>query len=956
MKRMMLAAGFAVALAGAAFTETKPDYAKMTPEEIRAGVTDGEKAVRIVYPKGGFNLATNVCETKDHKWSMGRKRNPFEKVFVVPAEIYRTAKVAVSLDPDPKKDRVFTVRLTRYNDSDGCGRAFAGMMNVEVDFDRCEKRRVGDLWVVTVPLDMGDIVDLVTGEDAFGTWMNNSMRVNPTRVKPELGNYLDFEVLSRLQKFRSTTDDMRMCPDKRFTSAITVHAAELVKAGVRFEPSFAQPGNVFVHGEKPETYVKVTPLAAGDWKLAWTIRDAEGDLIKRESRPISTQPQPSTFTVDLAQQRLGWYALDYELFSGDTKILTHHASFALLGEDTRTTRTGEGPYGSWSYGGNHYCSRDIDFIGPLFEKAGFRRGEGMQHWSVEERHKYRLSPPAIRWDRRKLAEKDRIADLRRQTEEDPNVRMFMVFHEDAPWGYQQAWELIGQSVPNPTNYQCAGWHDPRGISDKNRERNFEKRAERHARAMEQCALVRKHFPQLQITLGNSLDCTELIAETVRDGLPESYVDYLGIETVVRNALPEREGDFGVQACDLMVQLARRLGRPSWKPNACWETCYRLDSLIGAEKQAAWYVRDLLVEQAWRFPDSFVGVMTDCGNSYGGSFWGGSGLCRRAPYAYPKKSYVGVATLTKMLDNVVDVRRISTGDACVYAVEYARKDGKCVCALWTSRGMAEVELALAGKANYVDFYGRAKSIPVRKVGEFAQYVVSDGPCVKSVRVGARTFPDNVPPADAKLVKATDMASEWKIEASTNAVLEHMKGPFLPYRTKGEYAVRDVVDPERGKCLEIELVKPDLTLPEIVSEYVVLELAKPVPLTGRPETIGAWVKGNSGWGQFYWILEDVVGRHYSCGVSDGADLFDYDGNVSLCYTGWAYLQLPITDASPVVNLSNNGAGNFWSRSFYGADKKLVGIAFAAKSRPLSLTEHVSHPQKIRVGGIFASDFAK
>ena len=956
------------ASAGPSWILAQPDYSKMSLEEIRAGVTDGEKVVRIAYPEGGFNLATNVCETKDYKWAMGRKRNPFEKIFVVPAAIYKTARLTVSVDPDPKKDRVFAVRVTRYNDSNGCGRAFAGMMNVEVDFDRCQKRRIGDRWEVTVPLDMGDIVDLVTGEDAFGTWMNNTMRVGPYRVRPELGNYLDFEVLSRLQKFRSTTDDMRMSPDKKFTSAITVHAAELVKAGVGFEPSFAQPGNVFANDEKPETYVTVTPWRASDCKLVWKISDAAGVVVSSRSEKFREKRKLS---IDLAQPSLGWYALDYELYLDGEKVLTHHASFALLGKDTRTTGTGEGPYGSWSYGGNHYCSRDIDFVGPLFEKIGFRRGEGLQHWSAADRHRYRLSPPAIRWDWRKMSEKDRIADLRRQTDEDPNVRMFMVFHEDAPWGYQQAWELTGQPVPNPTNYQCAGWHDPRGVSDSNRKRQFEKRAERHTRAMEQCAFVRRHFPQLKITLGNSLDCTELVAEAVRDGLPESYVDYLGIETVVRNALPEREGDFGVQACDLMAQLAERLGRTSWKPNASWETCYRLDSLIGADRQAMWYVRDMLIERAWRCPDSFVGVMTDCGNSYGGSFWGGSGLCRRAPYAYPKKSYVGVATLTKMLDNVVDVRRIPTGDACVYAVEYARRDGKFVTALWTSRGTAEVSLSVTGKAEYVDFYGRpieplrggglwsrkaTRRHPVLKASEFAQYVVTDGQRVAEAKVGARAFPDNVQPVGAKLVKATDNAAEWKIESSTNAVLERMTGPFLPYRTRGEYAVREVVDKERGKCLEIELVKPDMTLPKLVSEYVVLELAKPVPLTGCPDTIGAWVMGNSGWGQFYWIVEDSVGRHYSCGVSSGADLFDYDGNVSVCYTGWAYLQLPITDASPIVNLSNDGAGNFWNRTIYGEDRRLVGIAFSAKNRPLSLVEHTPHPQKIRVGGIFASDYRK
>lgn len=946
----------------------KIDYGKMTLDEIRAGVTDLGGTVRVEYPDGGFCLATNVCETPDCKWAMGRKRNPFEKIFVVPAAFYTEAKILVSVDPDPAKDRVFTVRFTRYNETDGCGRAFAGMMNAEVDFDKCEKRRVGDRWEVSVPVDLGDICDLVNGDDEFGTWMNSTMRMGAKYVKPELGVYLDFEVLSRLNAFRGTTDDMRMSPDKKYKSAITVHGAELVKSGAFFRPSFAQPGNVFANDERPETYVTVTPKGGAECELSWTISDAAGAVVRRDSVRIDRERK---VTVDLSQPLDGWYALVYELRQDGEKVLTHNASFAILGKDTRTTGIGEGPYGSWSYGGNHYCSRDIDFVGPLFEKIGFRRGEGMQHWPVKERHRYRLSPPAVRWNYKKLADEDRVKDIQRQLDADPNMRMFMVFHEAAPWGYQQAWELSGQSVPNPTNYQCAGWHDPRGPSEANVKRGFERRADRFKNAMEQCAFIRKHFPQLKITIGNSLDCTELIAEVVRAGLPESYVDYMGIETVVRNSLPERFGEFGIQACDLMVQLAERLGFKSWKPNASWETCYRLDALIGAEKQAAWYVRDLLLEQAWRFPDCFIGVMTDCGNMYGGSFWGGSGLCRRAPYAYPKKSYVGVATLTKMLDNVVSARRIPTGDACVYVVEYVRKDGKHVYGVWTSRGTAEVTLSLTRKVSHFDFYGRdakplrdggnwwsrkvTKKSPVVLAGEFAQYVVGDGPAVAAARVGKREFPDNVPPADAKLVKATDDVSEWKMESGTNAVLESMTGPFLPYRTRGDYAVREVVDEERGRCLEIELVKPDMSLTRLIDEYTVLELKEPVKLDGCPETIGAWVKGNSGWGQFYWIIDDNVGRHYSCGVSCGADVFDYDGNVSLCYTGWAYLQLPMSNDSPIRNLSNDGAGNFWNRTLYGKHRKLVGIAFSAKNRPLSLTTHEPYPQKIRVGGIFASDFS-
>ena len=944
-------------------------YRLWTVEEIKAGVTEKGDEVAVAYPAGGFALAKMTAGGVDTSWQgkIGKGRTADSQVFVVPAAIYDTAKVVVSVDKDAKKDRVFTVRLTRYNDGAGYGgRDFAGMMNIPVDFDAAEKRDLGNgKWELTVPLDMGNIADFVWGGDMFGTWLNNGIHQSEWRVNKEIGNYLDFEILPRLVKFRSPMQDARMCPDPAYTSAVTVHGVTLHKAGVGFEVVQSQVGNVFAADEKPETSVKVTPTAPGVWTLRRVIRDAEGRVLQDATESFDAE---KTFTFDLAQKTVGWYALDYTLAKDGKTVLTHKASFALLPPDTRKEGIGEGPYGSWSYGGAHYNFKSVDKYGPLFEKAGLRRNVGV---SGKQGHKYKMSPQAITWNKYvKMTPEERIADIRKQREENPNVTTFLMFHEDAPWSYQHAWELTGQKVPDPNDFGCAGWNQPGG--EKNKKGGFAKRAERHARAMEQLKLIRENFPEIKVTIGNSLACTEIIAEALRDGLPKDYVDYMGIESVVRNQLPEREGDMCFQVADMMMQLAEHFGCEKWRPNATWEAGYRTDSLIGLDKQAAWQVRDVLLEQAWRFPDIFIAIITDCGNSYGGSFWGDSGLCYRVPTAYPKPVYVGVATVTRLLDQVVSSRSIPTGDDCVYVQEYVRKDGKCVYAVWTSRGDAEVTLSLTdGKVEYVDFYGRpfkplrnagslwsnlvTKRDPVVPAGEFVKYVVADKPAVRAAKVGSRAFPTMAQPAGAKLVKATDSAADWTVEEKKNDTIEITTGPFLPYRTKGDYALREVVDEERGKCLELELVKPDLTLPKIMNEYAVVELKEPIPLDGDPKTIGAWVKGNSGWGQFYWILEDAKGkRYYSCGQGASADVFDYDGTVSMCYTGWGYIQMPVKDGSSVRNLSTGGTGIIWRGGSFSGKMKLAGFAFAAMNRPLCLTERKAVPQKIRIGGIFASDY--
>ncbi|MBO5751504.1 MAG: hypothetical protein J6R80_03780, partial [Kiritimatiellae bacterium] len=763
-----------------------------TLDEIKAGVEDCENNVKITYPKDGFSLSTITENGVDlsYKGKVGKGRTATTKVFVVPALIYDRAKVRVSIDSDAKKDRVFTVRLTRYNDGPKYGgRDFSGMMNVAVDFDKAKKRKLPDgTWEVDVPLDMGQIADFVWGGDMFGTWLNNTITKAPYSVRKGLENYLDFEILPRLVKFRSPMQDARMCPDPNYISAVTVHSAELNKSGLSFEVIQSQTGNVFGAGEKPETSVKVSVNRPGKWEIRRTIRDVDGAVLLDEAQPFESE---QTFTFDLTQKTVGWYGLDYVITRDGAKVLTHNASFAILPPDTRTEGIGEGPYGSWSYGGAHYNLKSLNEYGPLFVKAGLRRCLGV---AGTNGHPWKISPPAISWPGGKRSREEIIADIRRQRNENPNVTTFLMFHENAPWGYQHAWELTGQKVPDPKEFGSAGWVVP-GVQTN----GFAKRQQRHKMAMERCGLMRKEFPEVKITLGNSLASTEIIAEAVRDGLPKEYFDYMGIESVVRNQLPEREGDMCFQVADMMIQLAKHFGHEEWRPNATWESGYRTDTLIGIDKQAAWQVRDVLLEQAWGFPDIFIGIITDCGNSYGGSFWGGSGLCKRAPTAYPKPVYVGVATVTRLLDKVVSSRRISTGDDCIYVHEFLRKDGKRVLALWTTRGKAQLSLSLRSKdVEYVDFWGREYK-PLRDTGslwsmitkkrnslievtEFPKYILSDSSVILGASVSSRTFPGwDKKPDDAKEIAKTDNVNDWALEGTTNKTIEITTGPFLPYRT-------------------------------------------------------------------------------------------------------------------------------------------------------------------------------
>jgi hypothetical protein len=105
-------------------------------------------------------------------------------------------------------------------------------------------------------------------------------------------------------------------------------------------------------------------------------------------------------------------------------------------------------------------------------------------------------------------------------------------------------------------------------------------------------------------MGNSLACTALIGNMIRDGFPESYCDYMGLEVLNRCTLPEKLGEANIQCADYMYETARAFGYNSWKVNNMWESNYRTAAIIGQDRAAAWYARDFVI---WRKKEQKSGV-------------------------------------------------------------------------------------------------------------------------------------------------------------------------------------------------------------------------------------------------------------------------------------------------------------------------------------------------------------
>jgi len=479
---------------------------RFTPVDISARSKPGAMAGARVeltdkaVPFFGANGANLDMGLTARQAALGGERlslaeTPASFIFTVPCELYPRAWVLCAMEEDPGKDPVLNVRLTRYVEGPGyVGRAFEAMANASVSLPG-NATRVGTvvvgakrlpLWWAEIPIPIGKIQDLVFTEN------------RGTHARMRFGRYLDLELSGRLISRRGPSGDQRARPDPACVSSVHVFGVTLERPAAEMEVKTVEPGNIFHNDEVPELRVQVRPRRPGDFSIRWKIRDAEDGLVESGQRKVDPNATREV-TVSLAQKELGWYGVDLTLLDGDRELITHEASFALLGKDTRKAEVADSPYGSWNYGGPHYTPLDVRTYGPVLFKAGFRRSAGVDRYSEKELAPWKLAAPQIRTGGLESTDEQLLAGIRASLDRYPSLTNAMIFHEHAVWSYQVAPELIGRK-PEPGSE----WND----ADK-----------RWNYALRLGHLLRRHFPQLRITLGNSLACSELIAEGLRRGFP-----------------------------------------------------------------------------------------------------------------------------------------------------------------------------------------------------------------------------------------------------------------------------------------------------------------------------------------------------------------------------------------------------------------------------------------------------
>lgn len=845
------------------------------------------EGIPLIVAHGAGNGDVGVVREMKGSWALEcdehLSRTPFDGMpeslhFSVPQGYYSKAHVLCAAEPDPGKEPVLTVRMTRFATS-GRGDAMChAAVSLPRDGDTPAKnlRQVGTvayaangqdvvtpLYLAEISLDPGTILDLLASDkDRHAAMLD--------------GGYLDIDLLGRIRGVK---------PVRGATSAVHVFGLTLERCPAELSLAASQPGNLFYNDEPAETVAVVQAREASQLVLSWRISDVGGAVLREDRVEFNLAAgQQREHTIPLGSPRPGWYGLRYSLAARDAAaepFVVHEAAFAVLGPDRRKAGY-ESPYGTWWFGGAHYGCDDLAVVGPMLHKAGLRKTTfGWTKYTEADFAPWQVTLNQIGWIYKPddpAASEKKAAEW---VEKFPQCKSVLIFHES--YGNYLPAELFGEQA----------------VED---EPTVQKARQRVQIATAAARMYREKFPQLKIIAGNTSASAAIIGSLLRHGFDPGLIDFIGIETAAgQTGMPEKLWEGGPQGAYLSRDVARRFGH-DLPVTGCYEYTTRCERNLGAQRHAEFYVRDVLMGHAYRYQHISPGILYDAGNAYNHTLWGGGGLCRRYPLLYPKPAYVALAALTSALDQVTFRRKVPTGSLTTYVMEFDRADGRRTYALWTPRAQVELSLYFPPQAGmeFTDFYG-AVSAPanpsgpiVLTAGPAPQYLTAAKPLATARVVRQITEPA---PAEFRVADRLDGVSAWSL--CDDPSLTKTTGE-LPRHVPGKFSLRQVEDDQRGRCLELEL-HGDRELSEYIGEYGVIAAASPQPLAGQPHTLGMWVKGNSSWGKIVFEFRDARGNVWR---THGNEWHDWPGELSINFDGWHLVQFPIDERSPIVYSSPGG----------------------------------------------------
>lgn len=838
-------------------------------------------------PSIAVNGLGRIPARSDDLVSLTWRRGPVDsisetRIFAVPAENYSFAHILCATDGDPAGTPRFTLRLTRYGRSRGDAMAdsnvevpvgdgkISGATRVgQLSFTSQEGPRNVPLWLVRVPLKTGLIQDLMRDDKTHNAAMGTA-------------RYLDCEILDPI--FGTEEDDLfppLMEPKRRYhlpsqpRSNVRIFAAMLEQSPAEFDVRPNTPLRAMYASDSPEWQAKVVAREPGTYNVAWDFADVNGKIVEtgKKSVTLSAVGAQETVKVPIKTEN-GWFATRFRLedVRGEN-LVDVRSAFVFLPPDKRKAGF-ESPYGTWWFHWAHGGEPNIDAVGPLLQRAGLRhttlpetlpeaktKAYGVTAWAVP----WRVSLKPTMEEMMALHE----AHIRKYLELWPSLRTMKVWHESGANGAPFPSELW--DVPAPPMNDV-------GI------KNWEFRLS-YVNAL--AKMVREKFPDMKIQYGNDGNSLGIIGGLLRAKFPREYIDTIATEDLGQTIIPERAIIDSLQSVWFLRQTARKMGYRDIPVTASYEWMNRRSHAVGLRSQAEWQIRDALHAKAYGFTTIALGTVHDAGTGYYYSLWGGGGLTRRYPVMEPKPIYAAIATHTQLMDGARFVRAVPTNSLTLYALEF-QKGNEWVYAFWTPRGTraAQLEFAGAGTKTNVDLYGKERPVtgatPSILVTTGPQYVVSPVQ-LQNVVPGAATFPLDLVPQGSFVINPLEKVTDVSLVEGP-ASMEQKRS--IPHGTQGMFEVREVMDEEKGACLELEL-KPQAGLWEAMHEFVQVQINAPKLGPGPYTNAGLWVKGNGGWGDIRFMVKTEKGSFVAQNLHSS-----WSGRTNTNFEGWNYLSHPVT----------------------------------------------------------------
>lgn len=662
---------------------------------------------------------------------------------------------------------------------------------------------------------------------------------------------LEFTKEVRLARRRPDPSRFRLRP-LGLPSGVRIAAVTLERSPLSMRMTSKESGHAFVAPKTAQFDVTLQNItsAAQNFALRWTATALDGTRIEGEQRGSVPASQTHVAKLDLKTTRLGYHDLVVTLNDGEGKLIfSRTTSFATLPPDTRKFRESS-PMGTWDFSGGHFTSNDPDVVGSLYQKAGLRYG--MFNFKADDRAKYGViqgSEPKGTGSKNPDYTATYATALEKHPDQPPAA---LLLHENSVSGANVM--RVPDAFTDRPPYQFSPL-------EKERFDHLWKECIESAKAF------REKYPKVQLKLGNGPLPTK--EELLRAKFPSELFDSIGNESGTFGRPPESQPpDYVAFNASLWMdhKLLEFYGYKDKPVTQCYEICYPCTNPgnLDFQTQADYFVRHTMHALAWRVPVIRIGCISDTGNSYRYSNWGGSGLTNKMPELNVKPSYVAIATMTRVLDGAKFERELPLGSESLYCVEFALPDSKRAYVLWTLRGERAVKFSVDQGEGWSVTDGQGNTAP-RKASEGAIDMTLTPSPVYLVGPGKILKGEAGPPKyDVKLdgristLAALDSLDGWSVETGRDTILEYHN--FMSPRRKGDFAFEaGELDGEKA-CIKVTpraISGGKDTMPM----YGAIVSAKGIPMPGQPTAIGLKVRGNSGWGRVIFEFKDASGQTWT-----------------------------------------------------------------------------------------------